>query len=303
MYTEVRRLSRTYNLTAAAALFFPLLSVYLFFCPAVNLELYQLFAVHPTHEPLDLSKPIQIMGVKGEHTFFPVLKDAGPQVLMHGIYFKNKCARALVLVSPSNAFCLAHFVKSKQIAHLLKLGFDVFMYDYEGFGKSQGKADYRKLGNDGISAYTYVTQKLQPKSVILYGLSMGTGVSAYVAQRKKADAVILDSPYVSPEKTIKLWQPVLNLYPSFFFPGPHFDNDTYIKGAHPPTMILNMGLDKVTYPEQGETLYKVASQPVTYQLLPNSIHGLIAADEEDTYSRSINEFVSQIRLAAPGEVK
>lgn len=297
MYSEVKRISRVYNLTAAFSFLVPLTCLYLFFCPAVNLGLYQLFAVHPTHDYFDTSQPVQVCGVSGEHKYFPVLKDAGPQVLLHGIYFKNKCARALILVSPSNAYCLAKFIKAKQIAYLLKLGFDVFMYDYEGFGKSGGNADYRKLGNDGLSAYAYATSQLKAKSVILYGLSMGTGVSAYVAQHRKTAGVILDSPFVSPEKTIKLWQPVLNLYPSCFFPGPHFDNDTFVKGAHPPTMILNMGQDKVTYPEQGEALYKAASQPVSYLFLPRSAHGSLVADEEGTYAKALNDFVGRISLA------
>ncbi|MBU6455607.1 MAG: alpha/beta hydrolase, partial [Cyanobacteria bacterium REEB67] len=220
-----------------------LLAVYIFFCPCVNVGLYQCLAIHPTKEFMDFFNPYQMEDYTGTHRFFEVQDDSGRKVTLHGIYFNARNSRGTVLFSKGNAFCLKRILGARQLIVLLDLGYDLFIYDYEGFGASLGTADYRKLGNDGVAAYDFLKQTLKKDKIFLYGISMGTGVSCYIAERRPVLGLILDSPFISPIYTLKSWAPFLSIYPDFLFPAPHYDNEKYLTGKHAPTLIFTMGLD------------------------------------------------------------
>jgi hypothetical protein len=144
-----------------------LLLIYTAFCPLVNEPLYQLLAVLPNREYIDLQKPVTMDRYTGEHQFFPVLKQPGKadkQILLHGVYFKTqtpKC-RGVVILNPGNSFCLTHMLGCRPALKILERGYDLFVYDYEGFGESGGKASYKSLGPDALSAYEFIEQNDHP---------------------------------------------------------------------------------------------------------------------------------------------
>ncbi|HMW90575.1 MAG TPA: alpha/beta fold hydrolase [Candidatus Obscuribacter sp.] len=280
------------------------LSLYLAFCPCINEPLYQACSVHPCRVEMNLLEPPFMEGFKGEHRFFPVINCQGRSLSLHGVYFRsnssatyskhNGKSKGTVIFSLGNSSCLAYMLGTKPMVTLLKLGYDIFAYDYEGFGISQGEANYRKLGNDGLSAFEYVSTKINPENIILYGLSMGTGVSSYIAERKPVKAVILDSPYVTPEKTIKLWFPILSIYPSWMFPEPKYDNARFVSARHPPVLVITKGCDEVTLPTQGLELSKVASQPASTLYLKNSHHCYVSDEEEPLYTSRLKTFLAAL---------
>jgi hypothetical protein len=283
---------------AVAAL---LLGIYLFFCPCINEGLYELLAIHPTHDFVDVLTPYEMAGCMGEHRVIPFMDAAGHESKMYGIYFKAKATskaksnsnRPIALFSLGNSFCVRHNLGTKQQIALLDLGYDLFIYDYQGFGLSEGQASYKRLGDSGLLAYDFVKTILKKDKIFLYGVSMGTGVSSYIAERRPVLGVILDSPYTTPEYTLKTWIPVLFIYPSCFFPAPHYDNEMFVKGKHPPTLIVTKGDDHVTIPEQGLRLAKVASPPTYSLFMPHSAHGYVAIDEEESYTSTLRMFLSK----------
>jgi pimeloyl-ACP methyl ester carboxylesterase len=268
-----------------------LAAVYLFFCPCFNLGLYQCLAIHPTREPIDLFNPYEMGGYLGTHRFFEVKGADGRSVTLHGIYFTAKKSRGTILFSKGNALCLKKVLGARQLKVLLDLDYDLFLYDYEGFGASLGTPDYRKLGKDGLAAYDFVKQTLKKDKIFLYGISMGTGVSCYIAERRPVLGLILDSPFISPVYTLKSWAPLLSIYPDFLFPDPHYDNEKYLTGKHAPTLIFTMGLDSITGPDQGLRLAKVASEPKESLFLAHSQHGWIDTGEEAAFTNKLRGFL------------
>ena len=273
-----------------------LVGIYLFFCPCINEGLYEFLAIHPTHDFVDVYAPYEMAGIQGEHRSIPFKDALGRDNKMYGIYFraKGKADRPVALFSMGNSFCVRRVLGTKQQIALLDLGYDLFMYDYQGFGLSQGQASYKKLGDSGVLAYDFVRNTLRKERIFLYGVSMGTGVSSYIAERRPVLGVILDSPYTTPEYTLKTWIPVLFIYPSCFFPAPHYDNEMFVTGKHPPTLIVTKGLDQVTIPEQGLRLAKIAVPPTFSLFMPHSVHGYVAEDEESAYKSTLRTFLSKI---------
>ena len=77
------------------------------------------------------------------------------------------------------------------------LGYEVWMEDYPGFGKSTGKITEKKLYAQAEEVKKMADAVCHPDSIILYGKSLGTGIAAYVASHSDAKLLVLETPYYS----------------------------------------------------------------------------------------------------------
>lgn len=79
----------------------------------------------------------------------------------------------------------------------VKLGYSVFIIDYRGYGKSGGRISERGLYADADAAYDYLLKTFAANQIIVYGRSIGTGVSVDLCTRRNAAALVLESAYTS----------------------------------------------------------------------------------------------------------
>lgn len=84
-------------------------------------------------------------------------------------------------------------------------GYDFFMMDYRGFGKSKGKRTEDRLYNDGQQIYKWLLKRYQEKDMIIYGRSLGSGIATRIASWNNPKMLILDAPYYSFYHNIKRW--------------------------------------------------------------------------------------------------
>jgi uncharacterized protein len=136
---------------------------------------------------------VQSLAVRpSEHTF--VSRDG---VRLHAWMFRAEDAQAPVLIwFHGNAGNITN--RADTAVELAKRGVSTFLFDYRGFGKSEGHPPTEsKIYIDALAAYDYV-QTLKPHAVVLYGESIGGPYAAYVAkERKGAHAVILENSFSS----------------------------------------------------------------------------------------------------------
>ncbi len=79
-----------------------------------------------------------------------------------------------------------------------KAGYEVWMEDYPGFGKSTGTIDEEKLYTQAVEVKRMADQKIGSDKVIIYGKSLGTGIAAYVASvSTPSRSLIMETPYYS----------------------------------------------------------------------------------------------------------
>jgi pimeloyl-ACP methyl ester carboxylesterase len=82
-------------------------------------------------------------------------------------------------------------------AELARRGVSVFIFDYRGFGRSEGRASEAHLFRDALAAYDSVRQQTG-NDIVLYGESIGGPYAAYVAkERKNIRAVVLENTFPS----------------------------------------------------------------------------------------------------------
>jgi dipeptidyl aminopeptidase/acylaminoacyl peptidase len=104
---------------------------------------------------------------------------------------KNFIPTITLLHFHGNAGCLLSLYLSQyqSMVSLLEYGFQIFMFDYSGFGFSEGKATRKNVLIDGNSALTYLKNRDDVKNtkLVIYGQSLGGHLSAVVAQRREVD--------------------------------------------------------------------------------------------------------------------
>lgn len=76
-------------------------------------------------------------------------------------------------------------------------GYEVWMIDYPGYGKSTGKITEETLYNYALQLYKLAMKQYSADSILVYGKSMGTGLATYLASNVACKRVILETPYYS----------------------------------------------------------------------------------------------------------
>lgn len=168
------------------------------------------------------------------------------------IYLPNPAAKFTLLVSHGNAEDLGD--DRPWLEDLRRAGFSVFAYDYEGYGTSQGRATEKSVYQDEAAAYEFlaVDLKTPPDRIIIFGRSVGTGPATYIAARRPAAGLILQSPFVSAFR-------VLTRVP--LLPFDVFPNGKNIRHVHYPVLIMHSKADSVISFWHGQKMFELANAP------------------------------------------
>src|SRR4051794_10072757 len=104
-----------------------------------------------------------------------------------------------VLISHGNFGNIGYGGRPQFYAWFRDLGVNLFAYDYRGFGASNGTPSEAGVYADADAAYRYLTDSMQvpPSRIILFGHSLGTGVTIELARHVSAAGLIVEDAYTS----------------------------------------------------------------------------------------------------------
>lgn len=191
---------------------------------------------------------------------------------LYAWFFAQPNAERTFLLSHGNSGTVADRMRLIQV--LLSTGCSVFAYDYRGFGHSTGEPSVAGLKQDGLAAYDYLTDELKvaAERIILYGESMGTGVSCSISEKRPSAALVLQSGYSSLREAGEQIYPLLRLYPISLFANPNFDNVAVVRRPHPPLLIIHGGQDTLLPFAHAQRVFDKAVEPKTLVKLPEAAH-------------------------------
>ena len=217
-------------------------------------------------------------------------------VRLHGWYIPAENARGTVLFSHGNAGNIGHRLDSVRLFN--GLGLNVLIYDYRGFGNSEGKTTEAGTYLDGQAAWAWLTweKQVDPGQIILFGRSLGAAIAADLAIRNPSAAVILESAFTSvPDMAAKLypWLPVRTL--SRF----QYNNLDKVGHITAPLLIVHSPDDDIIPYEQGEQLFEQAHEPKQFLELQGG-HNDGFYLSRDHYAESLAGFLQQV-LPDPGQ--
>ena len=168
---------------------------------------------------------------------------------INAVHFKVPNSRGVVYFLKGNSRSIKGWGKFAK--DYLSNGYDFFMMDYRGFGKSYGKRTQTKLFEDAQFLYIWLTSHYRDDQIIVLGRSFGSGIAARVASWNNPRMLILDSPYLSFLHNTKRF--------GFFLPLKwllRYDlrTDLYLKSVNCPVHSIHGTKDRLISYRQSEQL-------------------------------------------------
>lgn len=167
-------------------------------------------------------------------------------------------AKGTVLYCHGNAGNLSG--RREQVREWQLLGYQVLIFDYPGYGRSEGAPDEAGCQAAGLAAYRWLVEKKQipPGSLVLYGKSLGGGIAIELAATQPHRALVVFSTFTSiPDMAAKM----LPFFPARWLVRTRFDNLDRIRLCRGPVFIGHGGADRLIPPDMGQTLFDAAAGP------------------------------------------
>ncbi len=184
----------------------------------------------------------------------------------NGWFIPLENARGVLFFSHGNEGNIAEWLPF--VTTFRSLGFSVLLYDYGGFGKSTGRPSEKRCYADAHAMWDWLTKvkNVPPRNILLYGQSLGGGVTANLAAEVNPGAVVLDSTFTS---VPDIATPMLPFLPVRLLCSYRFDNASKMSRIHAPIMIIHSQQDTLIPFSHGQKLFELANEPKTFL----EIHG------------------------------
>jgi uncharacterized protein len=157
-----------------------------------------------------------------------------------------------------------------RIAQLLveQLGVGVFMYDYRGYGRSQGTPSEAGLVRDALGARAALLREgVAPEHLVYFGRSLGAAVTVDLALAHPPRGVVLESPFAS----VRAMGNAVVPGAGFLF-RTSWDSLAKIARLRAPLLVIHGEADEVVPFAQGRALFAAAPEPKTFVTLRGSRH-------------------------------
>ena len=165
----------------------------------------------------------------------------------------------IVLFFHGNSGNISH--RSYIIDICKRLGVNLMLVDYRGYGKSDGKPETASLCRDDEVAYEYISQKYTPEQIVVWGESLGGAVATYVASKYKVRSLVLLSTFSS-------LHDVVNLHPNvgaivkatvsgyIRITGDDLNSNEWIKNIRCPVVMVHSTEDDVINFKSAKKLFR-----------------------------------------------
>lgn len=206
--------------------------------------------------------------------------DDGQQ--LHGVLFKAAMTKGLIFFLHGNTGNVAYYQSVGE--YFVDCGYDIFMLDYRGYGKSTGElTNESEMFKDVQLAFDKVTSGYE-KTVVV-GYSIGTGPATWIAANNKVDGLILQAPYYS---LIDMKDQMFSFVPDAFLKY-KFETNKHLQKVKAPVLICHGTDDKVINYSASERLSKHLKEGDVFVKMDGKGHGNITGQPE--FKEAFNEFV------------
>lgn len=195
-------------------------------------------------------------------------------ISLNGLFFKTDSSKGLVIFYHGNAAGILHMAEIHSFYN--DQGYDFLIYDYRGFGKSEGRyKNEEQMVSDAKIVYNYIKPDYDEKDIVLIGYSLGTGVAARIAAEYSPGTLILVAPYYSLNSLALRKFPFI---PRFLFKYP-FKTNEQLPLVKARILIFHGKDDMVIPSSNSEKLYKMFPKRIEMTLIENCDHNDVIGHE------------------------
>lgn len=226
------------------------------------------------------------VGLAYEDVAFP----ATDATQLHGWLVPGQAEAPVVLFCMGNAGNISHRLETLQLLH--QLGVAVFIFDYRGYGKSEGQTSEAGTYSDIEGAMSLLQERGWPRErIILFGRSLGAAIGLEGCLRRPAAGLIMEASFTSIEAMGRYHYPLLNNLLGWLI-GAKYDNLGKIAELETPLLLIHGKQDNICPPGMAEELYAKAPQKKQLLWIQNAGHndGFVAGGEK--YKRALRQFIA-----------
>jgi uncharacterized protein len=207
---------------------------------------------------------------------------------LFGWYVEHAASSAVVLWCHGNAGNIIN--RLENLRELYRIGLSVFIFDYRGYGRSQGSPSEEGLYQDAVGAYDYLTRTrmIRPERIVIFGRSLGATVAAEVASQRPAAGLILESPFPSIEAVAKFHYGGL---PVHWLLGAEFRLIDRLPHLSLPKLIIHGDQDDIIPLELGQQVFEAAKPPKSFYVIKGADHNNTYHVGGEPYFQRFAEFI------------
>lgn len=198
--------------------------------------------------------PNDQIGIEGDENFAQLNIKTPDGESLFALHHPSQDGEATIIVFHGNGDAAIHQKPRGQ--KLIDAGFGVLLAEYRGYPGSTGTPSEAGLFTDAQAVYDFLLEQ-GPQKIGLYGHSLGSGVSTYLASKRDVFALVLEGPFdalagVAADRYP--WIPVWSLIKH------KFQSDVYIKDLDAKILIMHGDLDTTVPLKHGRRLHKAAPE-------------------------------------------
>ncbi len=214
----------------------------------------------------------------------------GDEVRLHGWYLPHPGATKTLLFLHGNGGNISHRGESLTILH--RLGLNILIIDYRGYGHSEGEPSEQGLYRDARAGWDYLTGQrgVRAEQIIIYGRSLGGAVATDLAAQVRPAALILESTFSSARGVAKHLFPLFSRVVLLRY---RFASDEKIAQVRSPILMLHSPQDEVIPYPLGRALYAAAPQPKQFVELHGG-HNDGFMQSQPMYEWSLQRFIGEL---------
>lgn len=211
---------------------------------------------------------------------------------LYGWFVSAGDSALTILFCHGNAGNISGRLETIRLLH--DLGLNVFIFDYRGYGRSEGTPSETGTYRDALAAWRYLTQTrgIEDEKIITMGRSLGGSIAAWLAAHKDPAAAIIESSFTSAAQLaagLYPWLPVRWLI--------KYDYNTlaYVQDIKAPVFMAHSRDDEIVPFHQGKILFEAARKPKMFVELRGS-HASGFLETEIKYRRQLRAFLEKHTL-------
>ena len=183
----------------------------------------------------------------------------------------------------------------ERVELLFRAGYNVFIFDYEGFGMSEGECSEEALYADGRAALAYLRSRadVNQSHLVFYGWSLGAVVAIDLAAREfRPGVLVCESPFASGEALVQSGT-LIDIPGRIVFKG-DYNNAAKIREVHAPFLLFHGTDDRfIDITKNGQVIFDNANEPKKFIRVQGAGHTTVPwTMGPDAYIRALVDFIA-----------
>ena len=227
-------------------------------------------------------------GLQFQDVFFA----AEDETKLHGWYCPANNPRAVALVAHGNAGHVAS--RAAWLRYLQsRARVSVFMFDYRGYGRSEGTPTVSGAIQDATAARAKLCElaAIKDSEMLLMGESLGGAIVVQLAANSPPRGLILQSTFSSLRDVAEVHYPRL----SWLVPRDKLDSVAQVATFRGPLLQSHGTADRTIPFSSGEKLFRAANEPKEFVAIERADHNDWLTD---AYLRRLDEFITRVSPAS-----